>query len=327
MSSSSHPLLKDISNYKTGGSCLRLFEPQSRAELCENYREIQQNKWPFFLLGGGTNSLVLDTPWPGAVISFHKLKHVEVRGNRILSGAGVSNSDLCALALKEKLSGLEWMYRLPGQVGGTTRMNARCYGSEMSHVVDVVRGVSFDGTEETYQRSDGIFRGYKDTIFMTNGFLIAEVEIQLKRSSESSKMLEKMNFCESDRESKGHFAYPSCGCVFKNDYSPEVSVSSGLLLEQAGVKGLQRGKAAVSPKHANFIYNTGDASSSDILELALEMRERVWEHFGVWLEFEMELLGKIPENLRERVVEKRQPNYKRSLLAEIRAQFKTRLQS
>ena len=196
----------------------------------------------------------------------------------------------------------------------------------MSHVVESVSGLSREGEEKVYQRSDGIFRGYKDTLFMTNGFLIAEVAIKLNVGGDPIAMSEQMNVCESDREQKGHFAYPSCGCVFKNDYSPEVSISSGLLLEHSGVKGMNRGKAVVSPKHANFIYNTGGASSSDILELALEMRERVWDKFGVWLEFEMELLGQLPDALRDRVLEIRSSAFKKELLDQVRAQFKTRLQ-
>ncbi len=97
------------------------------------------------------------------------------------------------------------------------------------------------------------------------------------------------------------------------------------MLEQAGVKGLRRGNTVVSSKHANFIYNTGGAHSNEILELAMEMRERVWDSFGVWLEFEMELLGNLAEDLQERLYEKRQAAFKHEKLAQVRSQFQTRL--
>lgn len=315
--------IKKISNYQTGGECTVLYEPASVAELQENLAEIKRRSLKMFWLGGGTNSLVLDDFWDGAVISFRQLKKIKLTERGVYCEAGVTNSDLSSFVLQKSLSGLEWMYSLPGQLGGTIRMNARCYGGEIAQVVNKVDGVTLSGEVKSYLGDAKIFRGYKDTVFMQNDFVITGAELNLS-PGDAKKMHEKMLACEQDRKVKGHFIHPSCGCVFKNNYDKDVSVPSGLLLEQAGAKGRKRGQASVSPHHANFIYNLGGANSRDILELALDLRDLVWEKFGVWLEFEMELLGQVPLDLSPRIFERRKPAYNHEALAHARALFQSR---
>lgn len=321
------PSLKEISNYKTGGDCLRLFEPRTNEELQENLREIHAKKMPLIFLGGGTNSLVLDEFWNGAVVSFHKLNFVSFSNEVVVCGAGLVNSDFAELAFQHRLSGAEWMYSLPGQMGGTVRMNARCYGGEISQIVQKVFAYTLEGEEKIFVNNGGIFRGYKDTIFQDNTLIVASVELKLHAHGDPIQMREKMDFCKSDRDSKGHFTFPSCGCVFKNNYDPEISVPSGMLLDHVGAKAMSQGKATVSSKHANFIYNTGGATSREIIELSLQMRKKVWEVFGVWLEYEMEILGELPKDLKKPVSEKRKHKLNKELLAEMRAKFGNKARS
>jgi UDP-N-acetylmuramate dehydrogenase len=202
-------------------------------------------------------------------------------------------------------------------------MNARCYGGEISQVVSVVNTMDWSGNAHRYvsrPESNAVFRGYKDTIFMENHQLITSVEVSLQ-AGDPQKIEEKMRACEQDRVGKQQFLFPSCGCVFKNNYAPEVAVSSGLLLEIVGAKELSCGQAQVSPQHGNFIFNRGGARSEDILRLSLLMRERVWQHFGVWLEYEMEIHGSIPAALEKKVREVRAPQYKVAHLQEAKAAF------
>lgn len=152
---------------------------------------------------------------------------------------------------------------------------------------------------------------------MDTGDLIAEVDLELQSASKTA--IEKaMIACETDRVSKGQFLWPSCGCVFKNDY--KVGVPSGMLLEAAGVKSFTQGGASVSQYHANFVFNTG-ASSRDILELTLKMRDVVHEHFGVWLQYEMEVLGDLPNDLDLRLRETRPSLPDDVKLAALRTKF------
>ena len=285
-------LLRDYAYYGTGGPCDVLYAPASAAELAANVREIRSLGLPVFILGAGTNSLVMDEPFAGAFIVMRDLVGIEVRGTKLVVGAGVDNSELARTALHHGLAGAAWMNRLPGQIGGTVRMNARCYGGEISEIATKVTVVTAAGEIREY--SDPLmFRGYKDTVFMDNGDLIVGAELSLE-SGDPAAIAAAMKYCETDRQSKKQFDFPSCGCVFKNDYA--VSVPSGMLLSAAGAKGMKRGGAEVSPHHANFVYNKG-ATSRDILELTLAMRDLVYAEYGVWMSYEMELLGTVPADL------------------------------
>jgi UDP-N-acetylmuramate dehydrogenase len=312
------PSLKDILYYQTGGRCLEFVEPKTIAELAAAVKRLNAAGIPFIPVGAGTNSLFMDEDYRGAVISFRKLDKLIISGTKIQVGAGIDNTLFAETVFKAKLAGAGWMNRLPGQIGGTVRMNARCYGGEISQIVREVTVVSRAGDVVKYTEPKTMFRGYKDTIFMTNGDLVCEVVVEL-RTGEMNLVREKMDFCANDRIKKGQFTYPSCGCVFKNDYS--VGVSSGMLLEEAKVKLLKHAGAEVSPSHANFVFNKG-ASARAILELSLMMREAVWTKFGVWLEYEMEILGAVPKDLEPKVLEKRRSEFNLELLAPLRERMK-----
>lgn len=278
--------LSDISYFKTGGTCLGILEPNTREELQSHVNDILRKGSPFFVLGRGSNSLILDQDFHGFVILLKNFDDIVLSQDGVRVGAGVENTDLAKFARDNELEGVSWMNRLPGEVGGTVRMNARCYGGEISHVVTCVRAVSKAGSIVEHSGGE-VFRGYKDTLFMTNGDIIFEVELRL-RPGNKAKIQHHMNHCENDRKAKGQFDFPSCGCVFKNNYN--IGVPSGMLLELAGAKDFSVNGAFVSPYHANFIFNKG-GSADDILELSRLMREAVYLEFGVWLEFEMEVLG------------------------------------
>jgi len=312
------PILKDILYYRTGGRCREFVEPASIEELADAVKRLNTNRIHFIPIGGGTNSLFMDEDYPGAVISFRRLDVLEINGANIRVGAGVENTAFSEAMFAAGLAGAGWMNRLPGQIGGTVRMNARCYGGEISEIVREVAVVTRSGDIVRYADPKSMFRGYKDTIFMTNGDLVCEVVIAL-RQGEPKVVREKMDFCASDRIGKGQFSYPSCGCVFKNDYA--VGVSSGMLLEEAKVKLMSHAGAEVSPAHANFVFNK-NASARAILELTMMMREAVWLKFGVWLEYEMEILGTVPKDLQAKLVEKRPAKFKLEKLTPLRERMK-----
>lgn len=316
MTAQANASLRELSYYKTGGTCRALYLPETIDESSAAISEIAASGAPLLIIGGGTNSLVTDEYWDGAVVGLHRMTGVGERDGRVICEGGVDNTSLAKFALERGLAGVEFMNRLPGQIGGTVRMNARCYGGEMSQVVTGITTVSRDGDVRLWQ-SGGVFRGYKDTVFMENGHLVVGCEFSLV-PGDRAEISEKMRHCEDDRIAKHQFDFPSCGCVYKNDY--QVGVSSGVLLEKAGVKAFAVGGASVSPWHANFVFNRG-ASARDILDLTLKMRDAVWDCFGVWLEYEMELLGRAPPELESRLKEKRPHAFKQNLLEPLREEF------
>jgi UDP-N-acetylmuramate dehydrogenase len=309
-------LLKQYSYYATGGTCDHLYLPASIEEAQEAVREILRSGSPYYILGGGSNSLVWDDHYNGSVINLSKMRGMRVAKHAIICEAGVENSALAEMALLHSLAGAGWMNRLPGQLGGTTRMNARCYGGEISQIAQKITCVDKAANVVRYTETS-VFRGYKNTLFMENGDLIVAVEIELLKG-DAAEIKKQMDFCKTDRESKDQFIYPSCGCVFKNDYS--IGIPSGLLLDIAGVRGLNNGSCEVSAKHCNFVYNKG-ATSREILNLTFAMQDKVWNHFGVWLEFEMEILGNLPPEINERFLEKRKHQPKEPLLQPLRTKF------
>lgn len=309
--------LATLAYYGTGGRCAQYYLPESVSELAELVGRLNAGGVPWVVLGGGSNTVIGDGVWPGAVIGFQGLttfKRLET--GRLLIGAGYLSSKLAEDALALKLGGASWIYRLPGQFGGAVRMNARCYGGEISQIVRRITAVDRNtGQVLDYTDPKQVFRGYKDTLFMDRGDLICEVEVELRPDADTAQLAAEMQEVDADRRAKGHFDFPSCGCVFKNDHA--LGVSSGLLLDHAGAKGRRVGGAVVSSKHANFIYNKG-AKADDIIELSLVMREMVYQRFGVWMSYEMEVLGRIAKDLLSRMAEQRPKAWRDQELAPLR---------
>ena len=310
--------LSDYAYYRTGGHCQALYEPRSIDELSAILKNLHGNQTPYFVLGSGTNSLVWDDFYPGAVIIFSQMKRIRREVNQLICEAGADNTSIAQTALEGALAGISWMNRLPGQIGATVRMNARCYAGEISRVVSSVRAVLPDGTITHYTPADGIFKGYKDTLFMNNGAVIAEATLSLAPGDKTA-IESHMKFCEDDRIKKGQFVYPTCGCVFKNNY--RVGVPSGMLLDRAKAQCLSQATVALNPQHSNFVYNKG-ASSAAILAFTFQMQELVYQEFGVWMEYEMEILGRPAPALQKRIKEVRPQKIKEDKIEPLRATFK-----
>ena len=115
--------LRQYSYFKTGGTCTTLFVPATEEQARESMEAIHVNKQRHFILGGGTNSLVSDEPWGGAVMVISKLTEMQAQGPLIRVGAGVENTDFAKFALSLGLAGAEFMNRLPGKIGGTANMD------------------------------------------------------------------------------------------------------------------------------------------------------------------------------------------------------------
>ena len=306
MSSLTYPSsLRDLSYFKTGGECLGIFAPSSTEELQDILRHQIPAHQPVFFLGGGSNSLISDDFFPGYVISSQRLSSLRFKPPHTLhGGSGVLNSDVVSYALTHQLKGVAWLSGLPGQLGGTTRMNARCYGSEIADIIYHITTVSRSGQIHHYPKPSHLFYGYKDTYFMKAEEFITEISFRLSMADPPSLLKEKQlgEFCQTDRTSKGQYLYPSCGCVFKNHYS--IGVPSGLLLDLAGLKNHTLGGAQVSGFHGNFIYNR-HGTSEDIFQLSTFMREEVYRVFGVWLDYEMEFLGQFSSHIQKLRSEKK----------------------
>ena len=278
--------MKDYTTFKTGGNCPLLISPNSVSALREILRECKTSNIPYTVLGNGSNVLVSDDGINGIVIhiadDLNKITLLDE--TTIFCEAGVKLGTLCNFALENSLTGLEFAFGIPGSVGGAVFMNAGAYGGEMKDVVTKVYHVDNDGNEGLIS-GDNLAFGYRTSAYEHNGYVITGVELNLSKGNKS-EIKAKMSELLGKRKDKQPLEYPSAGSTFKR---PE-GYFAGALIEECNLKGKQIGGARVSEKHAGFIINYDNATSSDILKLIDFVKETVKKVKGVTLTPEVRIL-------------------------------------
>jgi len=277
--------LASCTSFHIGGSCRFLLRPRTPEEVRDSLRAVRQSGVPFCILGNGSNVLVSDRGFDGAVVLTGGLSSLSCRENILTCGAGVPLSRLCSAALEQGLSGLEFAFGIPGSVGGAVYMNAGAYGGEMG---DVLLDCTFlDETGETVTLpASELELSYRHSLFSGRRCFILEARFAL-RPGEQADIRGKMDEYLSRRREKQPLEFPSAGSTFKR---PKNGYASALI-EQCGLKGTKVGGAQVSEKHSGFLINTGGATCKDVLALIALVRRTVEEKTGCRLEREVELLG------------------------------------
>jgi UDP-N-acetylenolpyruvoylglucosamine reductase len=243
------------------------------------------------MVGSGSNLLVADAGFRGLAIKLEgELSAIERDGERLICGGGARLPSAAAKAAGWGLSGLEFGINIPGTAGGAVRMNANAYGGQLAEVLEWV-DVCLPGGRE---RRDPAQLGFAyRSSNLGDGEVVARVSFQLAPGEP-----EAIKATLAEMRGKRREAQPSgiktFGSTFKNptDEAAE-GRTAGQLLEAAGCRGLRQGGARFSEKHANFVENMGEATTSDVLELMAEGRRRVHEKFGVVLEPEVQLFGEV----------------------------------
>ncbi|MDO8504857.1 MAG: UDP-N-acetylmuramate dehydrogenase [Candidatus Liptonbacteria bacterium] len=299
--------LKNFSNYKIGGEARYFLSAGNLEELVAGLRDASEKNLAVFVLAGGTNILVSDKGFGGAVIK-PEIKHFRRDGNRIIAGAGVLISELLDFAAKNNLSGLEWAGGLPGTLGGAIRGNAGAFGGEIKDSIKEVLSVSKENFETIRRNAEKCEFEYRSSIFKRNGQeVIAEATLELVPGAEADirKLFEeKINY----RKERQPLEYPNIGSIFKNvplgkfsaDWQnklvshikkdPFPVIPTAVLISRAELKGKRVGNAQISEKHSNFIVNLGGASAEDVLALISFAKSEIQKVFNVLLEEEIEII-------------------------------------
>ncbi|MDO4478889.1 MAG: UDP-N-acetylmuramate dehydrogenase [Lachnospiraceae bacterium] len=278
--------MKHHTTFRTGGPADIYAIPETPEALAALLACLKAEDYPFFIIGNGSNLLVSDQGYRGAVIEIGSaMSRVTVNGQTILAEAGVKLSALAAAALEASLTGLEFAAGIPGNLGGAVFMNAGAYGGEMRQVIERVYVLTADGEFVTRSNEDMAF-GYRTSAAKTNGDIVLAAEFRLS-AGDAGAIRAQMDDLAAKRRDKQPLNFPSAGSTFKR---PE-GYFAGKLIQDAGLSGYQIGGARVSEKHCGFIINSGDAVSQDIYDLIVYVTKQVRARDQVTLEPEVRFLG------------------------------------
>jgi len=280
-----------LTTVRTGGSADFYARPGTESELVEHLAWARDHRLPVAVIGSGSNLLVSDQGFRGLVLKLAgELARIERNGSEVVCGGGARLPSAAAKAAGWGLGGLEFGVNIPGTVGGAVRMNANAYGGELGRVLGWVDVCSSSGPQR--RRPDELgFRYRGSDISAGEVVSAAGFELASARSDEVKATMAEMRRRRKEAQPSGIKTF---GSTFVNPTDPRAEGrSAGQLLDAAGCRGLQRGGARLSPKHANFVENTGDATSADVLAVMAAGRRRVHEAFGIALEPEVQVLGEL----------------------------------
>jgi UDP-N-acetylenolpyruvoylglucosamine reductase len=283
--------LARLATVRTGGAAEFFARAGGEAELQELLAWARGNGSPVSVVGSGSNLLIADEGVAGLVVKLDRdLAKIERQGQRVLCGGGARLPAVAARAARAGLSGVEFGVNIPGTVGGAVRMNANAYGGELVRVLEWVEIVTAAGVE---RREPGELRfGYRHSN-LRDGEIVTRVSFALNLADAAAvtATLAQMRARRHEAQPQGIKTF---GSTFKNPEDPRAEGrSAGLLLAAVGCNGVAVGGARFACKHANFIENTGTATTADVLAVMAEGRGRVLERFGVELEPEVQTLGDV----------------------------------
>lgn len=283
--------LKNLNSWGVGGSCTKLVSPKTVDDVVNAYLLAKRSGEHIYILGGGSNVLIAEGKVDAVVIHSLSLREIiikrDILNNRveIEVESGFPVRELLSIAIKNNLTGVEFLTGIPGTVGGAIWGNAGAGGENLRNCVTRIETIENNGNIRVWNKDelDWKYRACPlnslGTVMITKCFLSLDV-------SNKDKIVEKVkNFAVLKKGQP--LGKMTAGCVFKN---PE-GMYAGRLLEDAKCKELYFGDAVVSPTHANFIENTGTATASDIFNLCEKCRERVYNQCGVELEYEIRFFG------------------------------------
>ena len=281
--------LARYTSFRIGGPADAFAEPTTLAELQTLLAILHAERIPFFLLGGGTNLLISDKGVRGVVIKLghgfnYALWQEQGDGAVVNVGAAHSLGRFVREAVRQGYHGVEFAEGIPGSVGGGLLMNAGAFGGELSRVVGAITGVHGEGII-SHLTGEEIGFAYRRTALPPQ-FVVAEVEFHLQRG-ELAEITAAMERAQRRRQHTQPHGYPNAGSIFKNP----PGAYAGRLIEAAGLKGREHGRARISERHANFIVNTGGASAADVKGLMEQAQLAVWQKHQVWLEPEVRFVG------------------------------------
>jgi len=280
-------LLSKYTTLGTGGPAHRLGNPGTVDELVEMLAWARDEHLPVAAVGLGSNLLAADEGYQGLVLKLGgELASAHAEEGLLLAGGGAPLGVCLHRARAAELGGLEFVCAIPGTVGGGVKMNAGAYGGDIASILVHAQVADADGAE--WRTPEELGLSYRRSALEPGQVVVAAKFHGLTRpEAEIKEIVAGMQKQRKDAQPTNKRTF---GSVFKN---PEHELTAGRMLEACGLRGFRIGGAQISPKHANFIENAGEARSADAVSLIAEARRRAREQYGVTLEPEVQLLGAI----------------------------------
>ena len=283
---------------RVGGPADVYVEPASEADLAAVVNFCNARGVPFFVIGRGSNLLVRDGGFRGAIIclSHANFSRIEILVGQasclsgrleacptLCCGAGAKLKAVAVKARRHGLSGMEFLEGIPGSVGGALRMNAGAMGGATFDVIESVRLMDFDGNIRELPSGEMSVK-YRGCATLKDHIALGAV---FKGRPDSPESIAQRMSAFSQKRWASQPAAPSAGCAFKNP----PSIPAGKLIDELGLKGLRVGGAVVSREHGNFIVNDGTATARDVLELISILKAKAKAERGIELRTEVEIVG------------------------------------
>ncbi len=277
-----------LENYNTYGIKTRtkyLIKVKDIPSLIDLLKYLDSNNLKYYLLGKGSNVILPDETFDGVIITLDNLNKVAIKDNLVEAESGVVLAKLVSEVVNNNLGGLESLATIPGTLGGALKGNAG-FLKDIT-IYNYVTSVTVIRNYElvTIPKSE-IGLAHRYTTFKENNDIIVKASFELEEK-DKEEMIKVIQENREKRINTQPMEYKNAGSVFKN---PE-GLSSGKLIDEAGLKGLCVGDAEVSEKHANFIVNKGNATSKDIKELIKEIQKIIKEKDNIDLELEQVIVN------------------------------------
>lgn len=303
-------LLRDITTMKVGGLAKYYFVAKNAIDLVQAVSQAVEQKMSYFILGGGSNVIISDSGFNGLVIKNEARDILVDEAHSIIqTDSGVPSGKVASVAASNSLSGAEYLFGIPGTIGGAVYGNAGLRGHETKEILKdaVVLIVKEDNKPVIVRKKKEWFEyAYRESKLKRNKNttkyppVLISVRLQLYPARREVIMERTKEFLGHRRGGKiagsslAHAWQPTglncSGCIFRNP-SDDPMQAAGKLLDEAGVKKLTEGGAAVAKQHANYIYNKNEAKAKDVYDLIVEAQNKVKEKFDVNLDLEVELVG------------------------------------
>ncbi len=282
--------LADATTYKIGGPAELFLQTGDEKDIIAAVRACIRHEIPLTVLGAGSNVLAPDRGIEGLVLRVYDDGLMPfMRDETIACSAGVTDKNLAEFACKNAIGGYEFLFDIPGTVGGAIVQNAGTNDGQIADRLIDVRYIDRAG-EIVTMSVEQLNMGYRHSVFKDEGGAILFARFKKGPEEKPEAIRAKMEEIRKTRWSKFPMECPNCGSVFKRppgDYA-------GRLIQEAGLGGFRIGGAMVSPLHRGFIVNTGSATEKDVKAVAAHVRDTVMDKFGVKLERELIYLPEKP---------------------------------